>query len=62
MVHNCKHCSSVNVGMCEICEMEGEPDSDGGVRLNGDDGSVDLHGHVALGGDQILVENLICDQ
>ena len=42
-------------------EMEGEPDSNGGVRLTGDDGSVDLHGHVALGGDQILVENKICD-
>ena len=42
--------------------MEGELDSDSGVRLNGVDGSVDLHGHVALGGDQILVENLICDQ
>ena len=42
-------------------EMEGEPDSNGGVRLTGDDGSVDLHGHVALGGDPILVENKICD-
>ena len=23
-VPNCKHCSLVNVGMCEICEMEDE--------------------------------------
>ena len=26
MVPNCKHFSLVNVGMCEICEMEDEAD------------------------------------